>query len=262
MAFHGKAALVVGGASGMGKVHVERMAALGAEVVVWDVNEQTLESVQKLSSNITTFKVDVTDLKAVQDGYAEALEKLGQIDRYIHTAAIMPGDEVMHMPAEKITQVMKVNYFGMVHCVKSVIPDMLKRNSGDVILYGSSAGETGAHRMAAYNSTKAANNMFADILYHENLRANLRWVLVLPPAVSTPLMDQLTVEEGPQSMKDLVKKGNSSQMVTPEQVVDKVEECIEKGKFRCYVGAARMGNIMARLAPGFMWKILAKMNGY
>ena len=75
-------------------------------------------------------------------------------------------------------------------------------------------------------------------------------------------MDQLTVEEGPQSMKDLVKKGNSSQIVTPEQVVDEVEKCIEKGKFRCYVGAAKMGNIMARLAPGLMWKMIAKLNGY
>ncbi|MFC1823256.1 SDR family NAD(P)-dependent oxidoreductase [Thermodesulfobacteriota bacterium] len=262
MAFHGNTALVVGGASGMGKVHVERMAAQGAKIAVWDVNEQTLKDVQKVSSHIMISKVDVTDFKGVQDAYAETIEKLGQIDRYIHTAAIMPGDEVMHMPAEKITQVMRVNYFGMVHCVKTVLPDMLKKDSGDVILYGSSAGETGAHRMAAYNSTKAANNMFADILYHENLKTKLRWVLVLPPAVSTPLMDQLLVEEGPKYIKDLAKKGHSSLLVTPEQVVDKVEKCIEKGKFRCYVGAAGMSNVMGRLAPNLIWKMIAKLNGY
>ena len=157
---------------------------------------------------------------------------------------------------------MNVNYFGMVHCVKTVLSDMLKRNSGDVILYGSSAGETGAHRMGAYNSTKAANNMFADILYHENIKSKLRWVLVLPPAVSTPLMDQLSVPEGPQFIKDLLKKGHSSQLVTAEEVVDAVEKCIEKGKFRCYMGTAKMGNIMGRIAPGLVWKIIAKMNGY
>ncbi len=262
MAFQGKTALVVGGASGIGKVHVERMAVQGTKIAVWDINEKTLEDVGKLSENISTYKVDVTSLDDVLEAYTKTIETLGQIDRYIHTAAIMPGDEIMHMPTEKITQVMKVNYFGMVHCVKSVFPDMLKRNSGDVILYGSSAGETGAHRMGAYNSTKAANNMFADILYHENIKSKLRWVLVLPPAVSTPLMDQLAVEEGPQSIKDLIKKGNSSQLVTPEQVVDEVEKCIEKGKFRCYVGAAKMSNLMGRIAPGLLWKIVAKMNGY
>ena len=200
MAFHGKRALVAGGASGMGKVHVERMAAQGAEVAVWDINEQMLHDIQKVSSRILTYNVDVTDSEGVRDAYSRTIEKLGQIDRYIHTAAIMPGADLMQMPAEKITRVMEVNYFGMVHCVKTVLPDMLKRNRGDVILYGSSAGETGSHRMGAYNSTKAANNMFADILYHENRKTNLRWVLVLPPAVSTPLMDQLIVEEGPKSI--------------------------------------------------------------
>ena len=262
MAFHGKTALVVGGASGMGKVHVERMAAQGAVVAVWDINEKSLKDIQKLSSKILPFRVDVTNPTDVEDAYAKTIKGLGEIDRYIHTAAIMPGDEIMHMSAEKIIHVMNINYFGMVHCVKAVLPGMLKRNTGDVILYGSSAGENGGHRQAAYNASKSANNMFADILYHENMKSKLRWVLVLPPAVSTPLMDQLTTEEGPQIIKDMVKKGNSWLFVTPEQVVDKVEKIIEKGKFRCYVGASKLVNILGRVTPGLLWKMAARKNGY
>jgi len=262
MTFRGRTALVVGGASGMGKIHVERMASQEAKVAVWDINQKALDETQKLSSNIITVNVDITDLEAVKAAYAKTIEDLGQIDRYIHTAAIMPGGEFMDLPTEMITKVMDINYFGMVHCVKAVLPEMLKRNSGDVILYGSTAGETGCHRMGAYNASKAANNMFADVLYHENIRTKLRWVLVLPPAVSTPLMDQLTVKEGPQIMKDTAKKGRSSQFVAPEEVVDEVEKSIEKGKFRCYVGIAKRGHLITRLAPGLLWKWMERKNGY
>jgi NAD(P)-dependent dehydrogenase (short-subunit alcohol dehydrogenase family) len=257
LAFHGKVALIVGGASGMGKVAALRLAAQSAKVAVADINEQSLEAIAREDKNITPYRLDVTQPTQVEEMVGRVVSELGPIDRFVHTAAIMPGMPIMDMPAETINRVMTINYFGMVNVTKAVLPAMLKRGSGDVILYGSSAGEVFCHNMGAYCASKAANNAFAEVLYHEHKNSGLRFVLVCPPAVDTPLVDQLVVETGPKAMKDAARKGN---MLSPEKVVDAVEKAIEKGKFKIYPGSAGPTVLMHRLAPGLLWKIVERMN--
>jgi short-subunit dehydrogenase len=257
MAFHGKVALLAGGASGMGRISALRLAAGNAKVAVADINEQSLADIAKESSNITTYQMDVTNQRQVEEIVSKVQTDLGPIDRLVHCAAIMPGMSLKDMPAEKINEVMIINYCGMVNVTKAVLPQMLERGSGDVILYGSTAGEAFSHNMGAYCASKAANNTFAEVLYYENKGSGIRFVLVLPPAVDTPLIDQLIVETGPKSMKDLARKGK---MISPEKVVDAVEKAIEKGKFKVYPGIAIVSTYMRRLSPGLLWYMVERMN--
>ena len=94
-------------------------------------------------------------------------------------------------------------------------------------------------------------------MYYENKGSGIRFVLVLPPAVDTPLVDQLVVESGPKSIKDMARKGK---LISAEKVVDAVEEAIEKGKFKVYPGSALLSTYMRRLSPGLLWKIVERMN--
>ena len=65
MAFHGKVALVTGGASGMGRLSARRLAAAGAQVAILDVNEAGLRETKGDSAAIRAYPVDVTDARAV-----------------------------------------------------------------------------------------------------------------------------------------------------------------------------------------------------
>ena len=66
MAFHGKVAVVTGGASGMGKVAALRLAHQGARVAIVDLNDRALQETAAESDNITPFKCDVSDLAQVE----------------------------------------------------------------------------------------------------------------------------------------------------------------------------------------------------
>jgi NAD(P)-dependent dehydrogenase (short-subunit alcohol dehydrogenase family) len=123
MAFHGKVALLAGGASGMGRVSALRLAAQKAKVAVADINKKALGEIAKQSDHITTYPMDVTNQEQVEEIVAQVESDLGPIDRLVHSAAIMPGISLKDMPAEKINQVMIINYCGMVNVTKAVLKD-------------------------------------------------------------------------------------------------------------------------------------------
>ena len=149
MAFKGSVAIVTGGASGMGRMSCERLAAAGARVFAMDMDEAGLASLAEQHDSVTTLQVDVSSFDQVSDAVARAQRDLGDIDRLTHCAAIMPLALLDDMPIETITKQMRINYDGTVYLVKSVLPGMLERDRGDIISFGSIAGPNFAKHQAS-----------------------------------------------------------------------------------------------------------------
>ena len=257
MAFKGKVALVTGGASGMGQLDALRLAKQGAKVAIMDLNDKGLQETAAQSPNIKPYRCDVSNLEEVRQVVTQIEQDLGPIDRLTHCAAIMPGQSIKDMPAELINKVMAINYFGTVNLTKAVMPLMEKRGSGDIILYGSMAGSVLTHNLGAYSATKAAINAFAETLVRENLKSPIRFLLVCPPMVNTPLVNQAT-EHGPESLKDSAKTGKN--MAKPEEVIDAVEAAIERGDWVVRPKPAGFMMLWRRLFPGSLWWVMEKAN--
>lgn len=256
MAFHGKVALVTGGASGMGRLTALRLAAQGAKVAIFDLNEENLAATAAESENIKAYKCDVSDLQQCRERIDEVEKDLGPIDRLTHCAAIMPGQSMKAMPAETITRMMTINYGGTVNMVKTVWELMDQRGRGDIIMFGSMAGDVLTHNLGAYCATKSATNTFAEVLVHENKNSPIRFLLVCPPAVNTPLVSQ-ALEDGPPSLQGAL---DANRLATPESIIDAIEVAIEKGKWVVRPGEAKVMVVMRRLFPGFLWWIMEKFN--
>ena len=257
MAFKGKVALVTGGASGMGRLDALRLAKQGATVAIMDLNEKGLQETASQSPNIKPYVCDVSNLDQVNQIVAQIEQELGPIDRLTHCAAIMPGQSIKDMPAALINKVMAINYFGTVNLTKAVMPLMEKRGRGDIILYGSMAGAVLTHNLGAYSATKSAINTFAEILVHENLKSPIRFLLVCPPMVNTPLVSQATAH-GPESLKDSAKTGKN--MAQPEEIIDAVEAAIERGDWVVRPKPAGFMMMWRRLFPGSLWWLMEKAN--
>jgi len=257
MAFHGKVALITGGASGMGQLDALRLARQGAKVAILDLNEKGLADTAAQSDNIKAYKCDVTNLEQVQQVIAQVEQELGPIDRLVHCAAIMPGQSIKDMPAELINKVMAINYFGTVNLTKVLMPLMEARGRGDLILYGSMAGSVLTHNLGAYCATKAAINAFVEILVRENKHSPLRILLVCPPMVNTPLVSQATAH-GPESLKDSAKTGKN--MAQPQEIIDAVEAALERGDWVVRPKPAGFMMLWRRLFPGSLWWIMEKAN--
>lgn len=256
MAFHGNLAVVTGGASGMGRVASLRLAQQGVKVAIVDLNDRALQETAAESDNITPFKCDVSDLEQVKQLIGTIESTLGPIDRLTHCAAIMPGQSLQDMPAEKITGMMNINYGGTVNLVKTVMPLMEQRGSGDIIMFGSMAGDVLTHNLGAYCASKSATNTFAEVLVRENLDSPIRLLLVCPPMVNTPLVKQ-AIDHGPGSLQ-MAK--DSGRMATPESIIDAIEVAIEKGRWVVRPGEAAFMVLWRRLFPGLLWKVMEKVN--
>ncbi|MBV2235184.1 MAG: SDR family oxidoreductase [Sterolibacterium sp.] len=257
MAFKGKVALVTGGASGMGQLDALRLAKAGAKVAIIDLNDKGLQETAAQSPNIKPYRCDVSNLEEVQKVVAQIEQEVGPIDRLVHCAAIMPGQSVKDMPAEFHNKVMAINYFGTVNLTKTVMPLMEARGGGDIILYGSMAGAVLTHNLAAYSATKAAINAWAEILIRENLNSPIRFLLVCPPMVNTPLVNQATAH-GPESLKDSAKTGKN--MAQPQEIIDAVEAALERGDWVVRPKPAGFMMLWRRLFPGSLWWVMEKAN--
>lgn len=256
MAFHGKVALVTGGASGMGKVAALRMAHAGARVAIVDISQENLDATSAESDNISAYRCDVSDIEQVRDVVKRVETELGAIDRLWHGAAIMPGDSILNMPAELNNRMMAINYGGTVNFVTEVMPLMEKRGKGDLVVFGSMAGSVLTHNLGGYSASKAATNTLMECLVRENKNSPLRILLVCPPAVDTPLVAQ-AIEKGPGSLQ---LAQDTNRLVTPEFIIDAVEEALEKGKWIVQPGEARLLMWVRRFFPGLLWWVMEKAN--
>lgn len=257
MAFYGKVAVVTGGASGMGRIAARRLADAGAAVAIVDLNEEGLAETAASSPNIHPYRCDVSNLDEVRATVKQIETDLGPVDRLTHAAAIMPGGLLADMSAELINKQMLINYCGTVNMVKTVLDPMLERRKGDIIIFGSMAGDVLTGHLGAYCATKSATNSFGEVLGEELRNSGLRILLVCPPMVNTPLIKQALVDEGFESLQSSTKTGR---MANPDSIIDAIEEGIEKGKKIVRPGEAAFMVRWRRFAPRLLWRVLHKAN--
>jgi short-subunit dehydrogenase len=257
LAFTGHLALVTGGGSGLGQIAAVQLAQQGAKVAVVDVNETGMkETANRGGAGIASYVCDVADAEAVAETVARIESDQGPVDRLFHAAGIMPAGRILDTPVERLLLPMQVNYFGTVHVCTSVLPRMLARGTGDVVLFGSITGYSWTTNMAGYSASKAAVNAFGEILIHEHRNSGLRMILVCPSAVRTPLLDQ-AVQGGPKALVDSVTAGRAAD---PAKILTQVERGLERGTTVLVPGEARLTYLLRRLSPALMWRLVHCLN--
>ena len=199
-----KVALVTGAASGMGRISAKRLAADGVHVAAVDVNAEGLNELKQESNNISVFSCDLSDSNAVKSMVQQVQSEVGSIDRVTNAGAIMPFGKIADLSAESINQLMRINYEGTVNIVANILPAMVEKDAGQIILFGSIAGTCPVENMSAYSASKAAVNMYGEILAKELEDTNIRVLLVCPAVTDTPLMRFVDETDAPESIRKSV----------------------------------------------------------
>ena len=246
-----KVALVTGGASGMGQIYARRLAAGGARVAIFDVNQAGLDATAAESDNITAYHCDISSLEDVNNKVAQVESELGPIDTLVHAAALMPAFAVADHSHEGMEQLFRINYFGTTYMVRAVLPSMQARKTGRIIVFGSIAGIALVPKMGAYCATKAAVNAYIEVLQNEIRHTGVRAHLICPPAVNTPLVDQTIDTDTPGSIKESKEKGR---LADPEKIIDAIEKGVAKDKDIIYPSEAKFLYFWRALAPKLWWK--------
>ena len=257
MTFQAQVAVVTGAASGMGNLCVKRMTQRAIKVACIDVNEEVLTEMCKSNLYAEAYPCDISDAKAVETTIKKIEKDLGPIDCLIHAAALMPAAPFATMDIATIEKLIQVNYFGSVYITRAVLPAMLERKSGQIVLFGSVAGHVLTPELGAYSVSKAAVNIFGEQLIYENKGSGVHILLVCPPAVNTPLVDQALASPG---MKNLRVAQEQQRLTKPEHIIDDIEAALAKGKTIIFPRSAFWLHWMRRLVPSLLWNIILRSN--
>jgi 3-oxoacyl-[acyl-carrier protein] reductase len=194
---NGRVAIVTGGAQGIGRAVAARFAASGAKVELWDMDGKlAAEAAAEIGPNAAGVAIDVTDAAAVKAA-TEALEaRLGSVDILVTSAGIAgPNHKTWDYPLDDWAKIMRINVDGTLHCCQAVIPGMLKRNYGRLVLVASIAGKEGNPNASAYSASKAAVIALTKSLGKELAAQDIAVNCVTPAAARTRIFDQMSEEQ-------------------------------------------------------------------
>ena len=151
---NGRCAVVTGGAQGFGRAIAERFVASGAKVAIWDHDLPFAEKTAKeIGDNTKAFKVDVSDLAAVESARDATLKAFGKIDILVNNAGITGANKtVWEMDLDDWRRVMAINLDGPFICCKAVVPAMLANKYGRIVNIASIAGKEGNPNAAHYSA--------------------------------------------------------------------------------------------------------------
>jgi 2-dehydro-3-deoxy-L-rhamnonate dehydrogenase (NAD+) len=188
----GRHAVVTGGASGLGLAIAERLAASGAGVTIWDVDEKAGRAAAAALAGHCAV-ADVSDPASVTRATHKTLELIPAIDILINNAGITgPNTTLWDYPVDAWGRVFAVNVHGVFNCCRAVVPLMRARNYGRIVNIASVAGKDGNPNASAYSASKAAVIALTKSLGKELADTEIRVNCVTPAAVRTPLFAQMS----------------------------------------------------------------------
>lgn len=187
----GKTALVTGAGKGIGKAIAIALAKEGVQV---GLVARTVKDLQELAAEIgaTGIKTaiaaaDISDINAVNKAVEKIQTELGNIDILINNAGTGTFGKFLDLTPEQWENQVKVNLFGVYYTTRAVLPQMIERQTGDIVNISSTAGQKGAAITSAYSASKFAVMGLTESLMQEVRKHNIRVTAMAPSTVVTEL---------------------------------------------------------------------------
>ncbi len=191
-----KTVLVTGGARGIGRAIVRRLAEKKYNILLdYNSSEVSALEMSKEFKNVKIFRADVTDRNEVHDMVEFAKKKFGQIDILINNAGVASSALFQDTSFEEWNRLMNVNLNGVFHCTQEVLPDMIARHDGKIINISSIWGMVGASNEVAYSTSKAAVIGMTKALAKEVGPSNIKVNCIAPGIVMTDMVSEYSLEE-------------------------------------------------------------------
>lgn len=182
-----RSALVTGASRGIGAAVARRLCSLGMEVSALGLAGDAELTALAAEIGATAIGVDLRDRAAT----AAALAGL-EVDVVVNNAGILSKLEPFAVNSfDTIDAILDVNLRAALHVTRHVLPGMIERDRGHIVLMGSIAGKHPTPNGAVYAATKAALHAFAEALRCDLLGSNVRVTVLMPGRVETRLYDEV-----------------------------------------------------------------------
>lgn len=195
-----KNALITGAGKGIGKAIAIALAKEGVNVILV---ARTQTDVDQLAVEVNNFGVkslalsaDVSDINSINTAVEKALAEFKTIDILINNAGIGAFGKFLELEPADWERIIQVNLMGTYYTTRAVIPQMIERQTGDIINISSTAGLNGNAVTSAYSASKFAVMGLTDSLMQEMRKHNIRVTALTPSTVATDLAIDLKLTDG------------------------------------------------------------------
>lgn len=194
---HGKTAIITGASSGIGRATALLFARNGARVALGARNLPALESlsgeIAGTGQEALVVACDVTRPEQVQRLVDETLTRWGKVDLLVSNAGEYVRSPIRELTIPMLERSMAVNFYGGVHAVLAVLPHMLARRSGHILLVNTMDVMVPLPPDTPYVAAKCALSGFGDVLRRELHGTGISVSSIYPARVETPMIARLQV---------------------------------------------------------------------
>ncbi|MDX8497786.1 SDR family oxidoreductase [Mesorhizobium sp. VK4C] len=212
----GKVAAITGAASGIGLECARAMLAARAKVVLVDRAEDRLKAlVAELGDNASAVVTDLLDPASVDRMMPQILERAGRLDIFHANAGAYVGGEVATGDPDQWDRMLNLNINAVFRTVHAVLPHMIEKKSGDIIVTSSVAGFVPVVWEPIYTASKFAVQAFVHTVRRQVLKHGIRVGAVAPGPVVTALLSDWPKAK----MEEALAAGS---LMEPKEVADAV----------------------------------------
>ena len=246
-----KIVLITGASSGIGRGLALELAHRGAKLGLVARRKEILEEIaaEIQSSDVLTIAADVQDAQSMRVAAQEVISKFGTIDVLIANAGIGVTNDAAELDAAKVADVINVNVIGAANSAAAVLPEMVARRSGHLVVISSLAAYRGLPKSAAYCASKAAVSAFFESLRLDLKPRRVDVTIIHPGFIKTPLT------AGRQAELPWLQE--------VDQAVKKIVKAIERRK-TSYAFPWQLATIVraGMIMPNFMYDRIATRNSF
>lgn len=214
--WQGKRYWLVGASDGLGAALALRLSRAGAEVILSARSEDKLKDVANgLPGKTEVVTMDVSD----NDSVIEAAKTVGVVDGVVFLAGVYWPFGAKEWDAEQATAMADINFTGLMRVMGQVVPDMVARDAGHIVITSSLTGFRGLPGSIGYTASKAATMSLAECMYADLHKTGVKVQVVNPGFIKTQLTDKNDFK-----MPFLMTPENASQEMFEHMNTDKFKK--------------------------------------
>lgn len=259
MKYTDKTVWITGASSGIGEALAKAYYNDGANLILSSRRQEALEEVKTQlggdNSKIKILTLDLARTDTFATKTADALSLFGSIDVLVNNGGISQRSIFEETDLETVRKIMEVNYFGSVGLTREVIPHMISKKSGHIVVTSSVAGKIGTKYRTAYAASKHAVQGFFDSLRQEMYEHNIAVTLICPGPIKTNITKNALTGDG----TSFGKMGDMhDSAMDADEMVSKIWNRLSSKKEEIIISSwkERMALLVKRISPGLLNRIL------